>query len=98
MPQTPNQDTLRGVFHSPAAQQPAPGGRMGTVFDYYSVADDASGKAKKLSAEATREFERASARAQKAAGGIEMYSGKFYAACTFGGLLACVRHAPTPRA
>lgn len=97
MPQSPNQDTLRGVFHSPAAQQPAPGDRrMGTVFDYYSVADDANGRAKKLSAEATRELERASAKAQRAAGGIELYSGKFYAACTFGGLLACVRQAAAP--
>lgn len=91
MPQIPDQNTLKGVFHSPAAQ-PAPGGgrQMGNVFDYYSIADDANNKAKKLSAEAEREFEKASAKAQKASGGIEMYSPKFYAACTFGGLLACV--------
>lgn len=63
---------------------------MGTVFDYYSIADDAKKEAKKLSEEATREFEKASARAQKATGGIQMHSGKYYAACTMGGLLACV--------
>lgn len=94
MRQTPDQDTLRGVFHSPAAagaHQMAPRGKqMGTVFDYYSIADDAKKEAKKLSEEATREFEKASARAQKATGGIQMYSGKYYAACTMGGLLACV--------
>ena len=99
MPRTPDQDTLRGVFHSPAAagaQQTAPRGKqMGTVFDYYSISDDAKKEAKKLSEEATREFEKASARAQKATGGIQMHSGKYYAACTMGGLLACVCLTPS---
>lgn len=93
MPQTPNQDTLRGVFHSPTSDAAAaPKGRQaGAVFDYYSIADDAKKEAKKLSAEAQREIEKASAKAQSAAGGIELYTGKYYAACTFGGLMACVR-------
>lgn len=95
MPQSPNQDALKGVFYSPAAQdspagQAPRGKQMGTVFDYYSVADDAKKEAKKLSEEATREFEKASAKAKKASGGIELYTGRYYAACTFGGLLACV--------
>lgn len=94
MPQSPNQDALKGVFYSPAAQdspagQAPRGKQMGTVFDYYSVADDAKKEAKKLSEEATREFEKASAKAKKASGGIELYTGRYYAACTFGGLLAC---------
>ncbi|KAL2107939.1 hypothetical protein VUR80DRAFT_4480 [Thermomyces stellatus] len=93
MPRIPDQDTLRGVFHNPGAagvQQPVPQGkRMGTVFDYYSIADDAKNEAKKLSEEAAREFEKASAKAQKASGGIQMHSAKYYAACTMGGLLAC---------
>ncbi|SPN96697.1 probable phosphate transport protein, mitochondrial [Cephalotrichum gorgonifer] len=95
MPQPPNQDALKGTFYSPASaaatgQPQAPKGKqMGTVFDYYSIVDDAKKEAKKLSAEATREFEKASAKAQSAAGGIELYSGKYYAACTFGGMLAC---------
>ncbi|OAA61000.1 mitochondrial phosphate carrier protein [Niveomyces insectorum RCEF 264] len=55
----------------------------------YSVVDDAKGKAQKLSAEATREFEKASSAAQAKAGTIELFSGKYYAACTFGGLMAC---------
>ena len=55
----------------------------------FSVVDDAKGKAKKLGAEATKEYEAASKKAQSAAGVIELYSPKYYAACTFGGLLAC---------
>ncbi|KAK0731151.1 mitochondrial carrier domain-containing protein [Lasiosphaeris hirsuta] len=54
-----------------------------------SVVDDAKTRAKKLSAEATKEFEAASQKAQSAAGKIELYSAKYYAACTFGGLIAC---------
>ena len=60
-------------------------------FDYYSMVDDAKDKAKKLSAEATKDFEKASAKAQSATGHIELYSPKYYAACTLGGLMACVR-------
>lgn len=55
------------------------------------MVEDAKDKASKLSAEATKEFEKASSAAQAKTGKIELYSGKFYAACTFGGLLACVR-------
>lgn len=60
------------------------------LYTAWSVADDAKNKAKALSAEATKEFEKASAAAQAKVGGIEMYSAKYYAACTFGGLMACV--------
>lgn len=52
--------------------------------------DDAKKKANALSAEATKEFDKASAAAQAKTGGIELYSANYYAACTFGGLLACV--------
>lgn len=55
--------------------------------------DDAKNKAQKLSKEAQAEFEKASSKAQAKAGKIELYSGKYYAACTFGGLLACVSDA-----
>lgn len=54
------------------------------------MVDSAKDKAVKLSNEATKEFEKASSAAQAKAGKIELYSGKYYAACTFGGLLACV--------
>ncbi|KAI1248380.1 hypothetical protein MGN70_009578 [Eutypa lata] len=55
----------------------------------YSVVDDAKDKAKKLSAEAQHEFDKASKTAQAKSGKIELYSPNYYAACTFGGLLAC---------
>ncbi|EFW99440.1 mitochondrial phosphate carrier protein [Grosmannia clavigera kw1407] len=55
----------------------------------YSIVDDGKDKVQKLSAEATKEFEKATAAAKAKSGGIELYSGSYYAACTFGGLLAC---------
>ena len=54
------------------------------------MVEDAKNKAQKLSAEATKEFEAASKKVQGKSGHIELYSGTYYAACTFGGLLACV--------
>lgn len=39
---------------------------------------------------AVHEYETASQTAQNKAGKIELWSPKYYAACTFGGLLACV--------
>lgn len=56
------------------------------LYSAYSVEDNA----KKLSAEARAEFNKASASTKAKKASIELYSGKFYAACTFGGLLACV--------
>ena len=49
----------------------------------------ASDKAQKLSDAAVQEFEKASQAAQDKAGKIELYSAKYYAACTFGGVMAC---------
>lgn len=37
-----------------------------------------------------KDWDKASHKAQEKAGKIELYSPKYYAACTFGGLLACV--------
>merc|ERR1712000_172285 len=59
------------------------------LYPTWSTIDDAKNKANALSAEAAKEFEKASAKAQAKAGTIELYSAKYYAACTFGGLLAC---------
>ena len=42
-----------------------------------------------LSDAATQEFNKASQKAQEKTGKIELYSPKYYAACTIGGLLAC---------
>jgi solute carrier family 25 (mitochondrial phosphate transporter), member 3 len=96
----PRLDTLQQSFGSPypfTQQRNTPKASGATplearmeLYQAYSVVDDAKGTAKKLSAEATKEFEAASRKAQAAAGGIELYSPKYYAACTFGGMLACV--------
>lgn len=92
----PAASTLTGVFPSPlsppreqrkASTQPFSASRM---YPYASIREDAKGKAQKLSAEAQAEFEKASNAAQKKAGHIELYSAKYYAACTTGGLFACV--------
>ncbi|KAF2281237.1 mitochondrial carrier [Westerdykella ornata] len=58
-------------------------------YPIWSAADDAKNKAAKLSDAAVAEFEKASSKAQAKTGGIELYSAKYYAACTFGGMLAC---------
>ena len=57
--------------------------------DGFSVADDAKGKANQLSNAAAQELEKATSKAQDKTGKIEMFTPKYYAACTFGGLLAC---------
>ena len=92
----PKADALRGSFFSPSATSPnsqmkaTPLQARPELYGAYSVVDNAKDKAAKLSNEATREFEKASSAAQAKAGKIELYSGKYYAACTFGGLMACV--------
>lgn len=53
------------------------------------MVDDAKDKASDLSAEAKKEFEKATGK-PLAKTGIEMYSKNFYAACVTGGMLACV--------
>lgn len=58
------------------------------------MADDAKQKAVLLTDAAAAEYEKASKTAQAKAGGIELYSAKYYAACTVGGILACVRQIP----
>jgi len=59
------------------------------LYPAWNVVDDAKKKTGKLSEAAVKEFEKASSKAQAKAGKIELYSPKYYAACTFGGLLAC---------
>ncbi|GAB0135959.1 hypothetical protein EsDP_00004279 [Epichloe bromicola] len=88
----PRPETLPGFFYSATerkSSKPTPFQARPEFYGVYSVVEDAKGKARKLSAEATKEFEKASSAAQAKAGNIELYSGNYYAACTFGGLLAC---------
>lgn len=56
----------------------------------WSVVEDAKQKGKQLSTEARRELDQASQRARDKAGTIELYSPRYYAACTLGGIVACV--------
>jgi solute carrier family 25 phosphate transporter 3 len=60
------------------------------LYSAWSTVDDAKKKTAQLSDAAVKEFEKASSAAQAKAGKIELYSPKYYATCTLGGLLACV--------
>lgn len=59
--------------------------------NFYPIMSVSEG-ADKLSAEASHNIAKASAKAQQKAGNIELYSLKYYEACTLGGLIACVSH------
>ena len=62
------------------------------AFPAWSAVDDVKSKAGQLSAEVQKEYQKASESAQKKTGKIELYSAEYYAACTLGGILACVSH------
>lgn len=88
-------ETPQNFSYSPGAPPrphagPTPYQARPELYGAFSVVDDAKDKAKKIGAEATKDFEKASAKAQTKTGKIELYSGKYYAACTVGGLMACV--------
>lgn len=92
----PATSTLADVFPSPLSSREQrkkgslPAFSASRMYPYASIQEDAKSKAQKLSKEAQAEFEKASKAAQKKAGHIELYSAKYYAACTVGGLFACV--------
>ena len=92
----PTQGTLSEVF---APSYPFASSRPNTsdskpkrspLFSAWSTADDVKSKANELSDAAAAEYTKASNKAQATTGKIELYSPKYYAACTFGGLMACV--------
>ncbi|KAB5579873.1 mitochondrial carrier domain-containing protein [Coniochaeta sp. 2T2.1] len=90
----PRQEVLQHTFGNPALfrqshDKPTPYQARPELYGAYSVVDDAKNKAHKLSDEATREFNAASQKAQATVGGIPLYSGKYYATCTIGGMMAC---------
>ena len=63
------------------------------IFPAWSAAESAEtakAKAGQVTDAAVAQYEKASQKAQAKAGGIELYTGKYYAACTVGGILACV--------
>lgn len=59
-------------------------------FPAWSAIDEAKKKADAFAHEAAREYDIASHKAQEKTGKIEPWTPKYYAACTVGGLLACV--------
>ena len=75
-------------FYKPAKPVEHPQKRP--IFSSWAAADTVKDKAIDLTEAAGREYEKASSKTQSKVGGIELYSGKYYAACTFGGILACV--------
>lgn len=96
----PTQGTLSDTFSSklPFGQadssaqlnkrsaQTSPADRYST----WSASEDIKNKASALSQEAASELRKSSQAIQARTGQIELHSAKYYAACTFGGLLACV--------
>lgn len=76
-------------FFKPKPEPSTPHPQKRPIFPAWSAADTVKDKAQELGAEASREFNKASQAAQAKAGKIELYSGKYYAACTVGGILAC---------
>ena len=91
--QTPNARSEKDPQSFSTTGNVAPRGR----FTAWSAADDVKNKASALSNEAQKEIAKASSAAQAKTGQIELYSLKYYAACTFGGLIACVSNLRPPR-
>ncbi|KAJ9500609.1 Cu/Pi carrier [Exophiala xenobiotica] len=71
-------------YYKPSAK-PTEHPQKRPIFSSWSAADTA----KDLGKAAQNEYSRMSEKAQAKAGGIELYSAKYYAACTVGGILAC---------
>jgi len=82
--------TPTSPYYKPASQS-AEHPQKRPLFSAWSAADTVKDKAVQLTDAAAAEYEKASHKAQAKAGGIELYSAKYYAACTVGGILACVR-------
>ncbi|KAL6240187.1 hypothetical protein BDW75DRAFT_236006 [Aspergillus navahoensis] len=90
----PPQDVISSAFSTqlPLSQKPQIPGAAATrrePFPAWSVIEDTKKKANAISKEAAREFDIASQKAQAKTGKIVPWSAKYYAACSFGGLLAC---------
>jgi solute carrier family 25 phosphate transporter 3 len=61
------------------------------AFPAWSVVEDTKKKADAFGKEAAREYNIVSQKAQAKTGKIEPWTAKYYASCTIGGLMACVR-------
>lgn len=60
------------------------------TFPAWSAVEDIKSKAEAAGNAAGKDFQLASNKVQAKTGHIELYSAKYYATCTLGGLLACV--------
>lgn len=94
-PLFPNSDTLHSSLSNPGTDPRVQSGATPwqartELYPAFSIVDDTKDKAKKIGNEAAKELEKAGGKAQVKTGQIELYSGRFYAACTVGGLMACV--------
>ncbi|KAI9760073.1 MAG: DNA-directed RNA polymerases I and III subunit RPAC1 [Chaenotheca gracillima] len=88
----PSAAALQSAFasSSPIAQPPrSKYEARSELYSAWNAVDDAKSKAGSLSEAAKNEIEKASAKTQQQVGKIELYSAKYYATCTFGGLVAC---------
>lgn len=90
----PSESVITGAFSHPLQRadehSAAPTPRRRNPFPAWSVIDDPKKSADSLAKEATREFNLASEKVQAKTGHIDPWTPKYYAACTVGGLLACV--------
>lgn len=72
-------------------QTPGAAEQKRETFPAWSVVEDTKRKADALGKEAAREYNIVSQKAQAKTGKIEPWTAKYYAACTVGGMMACVR-------
>ena len=87
----PTQSTLNGVFSIQSSiykrysknEDISPSRQIRKeLYPAWSVVDDVKSEAGQLSAEAQKEFEKASKTAQAKAGPMELYSANYYAVCS----------------
>jgi solute carrier family 25 phosphate transporter 3 len=81
---------LGGLGMQIHSEQPAKLNPRREPFPAWSAIDDAKHKADAFAKEAVREYDVVSKSAQRKTGKIEPWTPKYYAACTFGGMMACV--------
>lgn len=82
-PLYPNRDSLQGFLPRPASMGRAPTPTTQSKATPYQARPELYGAALSV-AGAVKD------KAPTSSGKIELYSGTYYASCTFGGLLACV--------
>jgi len=90
----PSEKAVTTIFPNPLQHKMQPADSAPTkrqLFPAWSAVEETKKATNAVTSEAAREFDLASKKAQSKTGHIEPWSRKYYAACTFGGMLACVR-------